>query len=1071
MVKKYNLPFNVEYIIHCADIHIRNLRRHDEYLIVFENLYTKIKELIAKNPNTLIYVGGDIAHAKTDISPELVSMMALFFNNLADLAPTIVITGNHDCNLNNLDRMDVIEPVINAIKHPNLYYLKESGIYKFNNIDFAVFSIFDDVKNYPKALECENEHSIALYHGTVQNCIMDTGLVLNGDESELKLKFLSGFDFCLLGDIHKMQFLNKSKTIAYCGSLIQQNFGEDFYNHGVLYWDLKNKKSEFIKIKNPYGYFVLRIKNGIIENEVDIPENPRIKIQSYDTEKSTLKLIVSELKTKYNVKDIIIDSIDSNKIELSNNKTHESIIGDITDHEHQYTLISDYLNSRYNTIDSDIFKKIHEINFLLNSELNKNDITKNYIWKLKKLEFSNMTTFGPNNIINFEKMDGVYGLFAPNRSGKCVDPNTEIEIEYDEDEIINKLGFLPEELKNKIKISEIYDIFQEYGDLNIKVNTPYGYKHIEACDITAPNSDVMRVETTAGLSVDVSPDHKIKLENNEFIKTKNLKINDSVQTINGTDLIKQVTKLDYKKDLMDIQVADVHQYYSNGIVSHNSSIIEILLFMLYDRGAKVVRSIDIMNVDSNECYGKLTIELNGKDYFIEKIAYRKTHKNSAKVNTNFWTTDENNKILMLNGDQRRSTNQIISDYVGTLENLVSTSVSLQHDQFGLIDKSNSDRKNILSQFLGIDIFEELFQKAKEGSKELKLILKEFNNKNFELDLSDNNRIINDNTIEYKKLQKEFEVLTDEKTECNTKIIDLSKKLKNTHDALNISVLNENKNNLSNKLKQLTLEEEDKLKEKNELMSTGKKIINELAEYDIDDLNTKKIINDELLVKQTQTNNTLEKLHIDLLHKKQKLDKLKDLEYDPKCTFCMNNVFVKDAIETKKQFDDDKKNYLQVSSSLSIVTTDIENLKQSIVDYNLIKTIETKKIELKNKFEKIKLNEQNIEVNKKLIEEKINKNNSDIELYEQNEKDIEFNKRLNIDITKYKQSISDLDIKIKNYEIKIRNLYATISSAETKRNWILQEIDNIKQYEIKYKAYEYYLEAIHRDGIQYELIKK
>ena len=38
----------------------------------------------------------------------------------------------------------------------------------------------------------------------------------------------------MLGDIHKYQYLNKEKTIAYSGSLVQQNFGESINLHGMF---------------------------------------------------------------------------------------------------------------------------------------------------------------------------------------------------------------------------------------------------------------------------------------------------------------------------------------------------------------------------------------------------------------------------------------------------------------------------------------------------------------------------------------------------------------------------------------------------------------------------------------------------------------------------------------------------------------------------------------------------------------------------------------------------------------------------------------------------------------------
>ena len=45
---------------------------------------------------------------KTDMSPELIQMLSDLFVNLEDICPTILIAGNHDCNLNNRSRLDVL---------------------------------------------------------------------------------------------------------------------------------------------------------------------------------------------------------------------------------------------------------------------------------------------------------------------------------------------------------------------------------------------------------------------------------------------------------------------------------------------------------------------------------------------------------------------------------------------------------------------------------------------------------------------------------------------------------------------------------------------------------------------------------------------------------------------------------------------------------------------------------------------------------------------------------------------------------------------------------------------------
>jgi len=194
----------IDNIYHVSDIHIRLYQRHKEYRYVFERLYNKIKENVT---NSIIYVGGDIAHAKTDMSPELVQMISNFLFSLAEIAPTVVITGNHDCNLNNSDRLDALTPIIDSINHKQLFYLKESGIYTMANIDFIVYSVFDTPDNYISPDESNNEIKICLYHGIIDGSIMGTGMKISADK--VNLSTFNGFDLVPAGDVHKYQSLQK----------------------------------------------------------------------------------------------------------------------------------------------------------------------------------------------------------------------------------------------------------------------------------------------------------------------------------------------------------------------------------------------------------------------------------------------------------------------------------------------------------------------------------------------------------------------------------------------------------------------------------------------------------------------------------------------------------------------------------------------------------------------------------------------------------------------------------------------------------------------------------------------
>ena len=96
---------------HIADTHIRNLKYHSEYRSVFEKMYSILRE---ENVDYIVHCG-DIAHTKTQISPEFVDMAASFFKELSSIAPTYIILGNHDGNLKNSSRQDALSPIIEAL--------------------------------------------------------------------------------------------------------------------------------------------------------------------------------------------------------------------------------------------------------------------------------------------------------------------------------------------------------------------------------------------------------------------------------------------------------------------------------------------------------------------------------------------------------------------------------------------------------------------------------------------------------------------------------------------------------------------------------------------------------------------------------------------------------------------------------------------------------------------------------------------------------------------------------------------------------------------------------------------
>jgi predicted MPP superfamily phosphohydrolase len=126
-------------IYHLADLHIRNLQRHKEYRLIFKQFLEQVK--IDNIENSVIYIAGDIAHAKTEMSPELIQEISWFLTECSNLRETILITGNHDCNLNNSHRLDVLTPIVENLNNPRIHYLRDTGVYNIHNLTFVVYSI------------------------------------------------------------------------------------------------------------------------------------------------------------------------------------------------------------------------------------------------------------------------------------------------------------------------------------------------------------------------------------------------------------------------------------------------------------------------------------------------------------------------------------------------------------------------------------------------------------------------------------------------------------------------------------------------------------------------------------------------------------------------------------------------------------------------------------------------------------------------------------------------------------------------------------------------------------------
>jgi DNA repair exonuclease SbcCD ATPase subunit/DNA repair exonuclease SbcCD nuclease subunit len=915
----------IDYIAHVSDVHIRLTKRHDEYREAFSKLYSEIQ----KTPeNTVIINTGDTFHSKVDLSPEAVQIGGEFLKKCADIRPTIIIAGNHDCLLTNTTRLDSISPIVDALNHSNLFYLKESKLYGFANLLLNNMSVFDDatkyirMKNVMKRIKINFDAKIALYHGGVLNAKTDVGYTIT--DKTVTNELFDGHDMALLGDIHMAQTLQEydenteKPIIRFAGSFIQQNHGEALLGHGYSLWNVKQRSYTHVEIPNDYGHFTIDIEDGKLSTDIStLPKKPKLRVRCKESVATEVKKVINELRKTYEISDLIyvrVDTDGATKVAQTQNISNLNQIGNV---DYQNKIIANYLKDKFvDVMDDETIDGVCKINKELNAGLSRDDSSRNIRWRPIKFEFSNMFSYGENNVLDFTKLEDVYGVFAANASGK-------------------------------------------------------------------------------------------------------------------------------------------------------SSLMDALCFTVFDKSARAFKATHVMNSQKMSFNGKFTFEINNIKYVIERDGKR-DKKNNVKVDVNFYKIEKDEKIS-LNSEARRSTNEIIRDYLGDYDDFVLTTLALQGNQGSFIDMGQTERKELLSQFIGLNLFDKLSSLAADKTKELSGAIKSFNKENSQskLDGMKNELGLLESKLIDLNTQKEYH--TSEKQKIDGRIEEEQSKVIKLEDVpTNISVLKSDRDTLIAKNNQIAEAmskiDADTLVKKQEYVDAVKK----QAEYPVD-LKEKADKYAGLSRNKQRIEQEMEKLKLVVKEKLNKLDHLSKHQYDPNCRYCCNNAFVKDAISAKDSLETDKNEAKELSAALSLIKNELSELEQFVEQYQESLILKEKVNTLTAFLSKKELEKSNYNNNLEKNKTSISKMECSIELYEKSKEIIENNRVILEGINSFKSKSNELSVKLKGIEKEYVEAYSRKVSVGDQIKNIEEQIKKIQENEDELAAYQYYISAVGKDGVPYQII--
>jgi DNA repair exonuclease SbcCD ATPase subunit len=815
---------------------------------------------------------------------------------------------------------------------------------------------FVDINKVTKKIKNQFDTKIALYHGGVHGALTDIGYII--ENKIISPILFDGHDIVALGDIHKAQtfYIDKLQTLEeynsfskepdfdqweviddqlspdkvhlrkkkspifrFPSSLIQQNHGEDLLNHGLSFWDIQTRTFSHVEIQNDYGYFTIEIDDGKLITDIStMPPKPKLRVKCKDSVATDIKRIVAEIRTSKNISDLVFMRVDGDDAKRQINSQIQTNLNKISDVEYQNKLLEDYLKNKYSEVmDDDTVNSVKAINKKINDLVVGGNASKGIRWKPVKFEFSNMFSYGEDNVVDFTKLSDVYGLFAANASGK-------------------------------------------------------------------------------------------------------------------------------------------------------SSLMDALCFTAFDKSSRAFKAVHVMNSQKNTFTGKFTFEINGTEYVIERKGTR-DKKNNVKVDVNFYKI-VNSEQISLNSEARRSTNEIIRDYLGDYEDFVLTSLALQGNQGSFIEMGQTERKELLSQFIGLNIFDSLHKVSNDQSRDLSGIIKAFNKEDTSKKILDIQSILEVLELKIADLSSQKEKFEVDMDRVKKSIDDEKLKIVNVDNVpTNVERLKTEKLDLESKLISAKSNVENIVRDLKLLAESKVAIEKELLIYNPEKLDAdyKSYSSKSSLLNKQEI--ALNRLKDSVANKLAKIKHLESHSYDPNCKYCCDNVFVKDAMSAREGLIEDKKQVLELKTSIETLASEVSTLKSSTESRDKYLGIANKKTTAEGQYFKKDLEKANVLMLIEKATTRINELSAAIELYEKSKEVIEKNKIVRSAIEKLTTELYNLSQGKKAAESEYTSAYSKKVSFTDQVASLQKRIEEVEAAEEEYGAYQYYSDAVGKDGIPYRII--
>ena len=473
--------------------------------------------------------------------------------------------------------------------------------------------------------------------------------------------------------------------------------------------------------------------------------------------------------------------------------------------------------------------------------------------------------------------------------------------------------------------------------------------------------------------------------------------------------------------------------------------IDSLLFLFFGKTTKTEVNEEIFNTfsDKDEVLVGGHIEIDGDEYIIERKLNRKQSKNGDyKVSTKleFYRILADGTEENLEGEQRRETDKLIADTIGSYDDFMLTIIATSKNLEDLMETKPTQRGRLLTKFIGLEVIEKKEEINKSLMSDFKSKMKSnvYNTKELELEIEDFKNTISVNRITNKENDKLLKDKLGKIKEAQEKKEDLLGKRYSIDD----EIKKVNPDTLKKEIEDLTKTGVE-LKVKLEEITSQIKDIPKFS-YDEDVHEEYRTEEKNLLVEKNGVESsitTIEKL-------------IKDLKEGEICPTCKRAL---DEVDHSSEIKDNEKLLKEKQKELKKIVTNIDKIYDK-----LTKISEHKKNS--DLYDKLGLSKDKTEIDIDRMRVDYREKTSLLKDYERNSTFIDENRKLESKILGYNQLIETLETEKDNIKTEIQNINNDTTNKEEKITENTNLIEQIKREEEVLKIFDVYNRMIGKNGI-------